>query len=118
MISFHVAFGGGRAADGLPNLVNNLFERRFQVIKGGVHCFVFGFTFPDHSAHVQRTDEGLGIILPTPPLAPPPNATSLYLVDMISFHVAFGGGRAADGLSNLLNDLFERRFQVIKGGVH
>jgi hypothetical protein len=30
--------------------------------------------------------------LPPPPSAPPPNATSLYLVDIISFHVAFGGG--------------------------
>jgi hypothetical protein len=86
--------------DGLPNLLNNLFERRFQVIKGGVHCFVFGFALPNHSAHVQRTDEGLGIVvlsnfnLPPPPWrAPPPNAASLYLVDIISFHVAFGGGR-------------------------
>ena len=47
----------------LPNLLNDFFERRFQVIKGGVHCFVFGFAFPDHSAHVQRTDEGLGIVV-------------------------------------------------------
>ena len=47
--------------DELPNLFNDFFERRFQVIKGGVHCFVFGLAFPDHSTHVQRTDEGLGI---------------------------------------------------------
>jgi hypothetical protein len=59
-----VAFGGGRVgADVLPNLLNNLFERRFQVIKGSVHCFVFGFAFPDHSAHVQCMDEGLGIVV-------------------------------------------------------
>ena len=49
--------------DKLPNLLNDFFERCFQVIKGSVHCFVFGFAFPDHSAHVQRTDEGLGIVV-------------------------------------------------------
>jgi hypothetical protein len=50
-------------ADGLPNLLNDFFERRIQVIKSGVHCFVFGFTFPDYSADVQSTDFNL----PPPP---------------------------------------------------
>jgi hypothetical protein len=58
------------------------------------------------------------IFPPPPPSAPPPNATSLYLVDIISFHVAFGGGWVGVSLPNLLNNLFERRFQVIKSGVH
>jgi hypothetical protein len=47
----------------LPNLLNNLFERRFQVIKGSVHCFVFGLAFPDHSASVQSADEGMGFLV-------------------------------------------------------
>ena len=59
--------------DELPNLLNNLFERRFQVSKGGVHCFVFGLAFPDHSAYIQRTDERLGIVvLSNFDLPPPP----------------------------------------------
>ena len=51
--------GGG----GLPNLLNDFFERRFQVIKSSVHCFVFGFSLPDHSADVQRANKGLGKII-------------------------------------------------------
>jgi hypothetical protein len=60
--------------------------------------------------------KALTSIYPLRPLrgAPPPNSTSLYLVDRISFHVEFGGSGWGWVLPNLLNHLFGRRYDFLK----
>ena len=47
----------------IPNLVNDFFGRRFQVIQGIIEGFMVWLALPKHTTNIQGADEGFGILV-------------------------------------------------------